>query len=83
MIFTQPALYNAGMAEKNDIGLKKAIQAAGTGEKLAADLGITPQAISQWEKVPLNRVFDVERATGVPRHELRPDFFSEQAGAAP
>jgi len=65
------------MADKNDIGLQKAIQVAGTGERLAADLGITPQAISQWEKVPLNRVLDVERVTGIPRSELRPDFFSD------
>lgn len=70
------------MAEKTDIGLKLALEAAGTGEKLAADLGITPQAISQWEKIPLNRVFEVERITSVPRHKLRPDFFSENAGVA-
>lgn len=70
------------MAEKTDIGLKRALEAAGTGEKLAADLGITPQAISQWDKIPLNRVFEVERITGVPRHELRPDFFEQNAGAA-
>lgn len=69
------------MAEKTDTGLKRALEAAGTGEKLAAALEITPQAISQWERVPLSRVFEVERITGVPRHDLRPDFFSEQAGA--
>jgi hypothetical protein len=39
------------MAEKTDIGLKRALEAAGTGEKLAsAALEITPQAISQWDK---------------------------------
>ena len=70
------------MAKKADSGLTRAIEAAGTGEKLAAILEITPQAISQWEKIPLTRVFDVERLTGVPRHELRPDFFGEKAGPA-
>lgn len=70
------------MAEKSDPGLKLAIEAAGTGDKLATGLGITPQALSQWEKIPLNRVFEVERITGVPRHALRPDFFGEKAGAA-
>jgi len=34
---------------------------------------ITPQAISPME-VAAERVLDAERATGVPRHELRPTF---------
>jgi DNA-binding transcriptional regulator YdaS (Cro superfamily) len=43
----------------------------------ALDGAVSPQAISQWDRVPLGRVFDIERATGVSRHELRPDFFGE------
>jgi DNA-binding transcriptional regulator YdaS (Cro superfamily) len=43
--------------------------------KLAAALKIKPQAISQWIEVPLNRVPEVEALTGIPRHELRPDFW--------
>jgi DNA-binding transcriptional regulator YdaS (Cro superfamily) len=63
------------MAEK-DAGLQKAIDAiGGKAEALATELKITPQAISQWTQVPLGRVFHVERATGVSRHILRPDFF--------
>jgi DNA-binding transcriptional regulator YdaS (Cro superfamily) len=58
-----------------DEALKRAIAAAGTGDKLATDLGITPQALSQWERVPHLRVLEVERITGVPRHELRPDLY--------
>lgn len=42
---------------------------------LAEALGIFPSAISQWTEVPIKRVPEVERATGIPRHELRPDFF--------
>lgn len=36
---------------------------------------ITPQAISQWKQVPAGRCLDVERITGIPRHELRPDIY--------
>jgi Putative antitoxin of bacterial toxin-antitoxin system, YdaS/YdaT len=43
---------------------------------------VSPQAISQWVEAPLGRVFEIERATGITRHELRPDFFGEKAGAA-
>jgi len=40
---------------------------------------ITPQAISQWDKVPAKRVLEVERITGISRHKLRPDVFGEIA----
>ena len=55
--------------------LDKAIQKAGGVSALALELGITRQAISQWDEVPPLQVLAVERASGVPRHELRPDIF--------
>ena len=58
-----------------DPGLQKAIDAAGTRTALAEKLGITLGAISQWDRIPIQRVPQVEKATGVSRHELRPDFF--------
>ncbi len=58
-----------------DSGLAKAIKAAGNASKLARELGITRSAIYQWHEIPLARVPDVERVTGVSRHKLRPDFF--------
>jgi len=71
------------MAEKDE-ALKKAIQRVGSGEALAGLLGITPQALSQWDRVPPLRVLEVERHTGVPRHDLRPDIYPapSQAGEA-
>ena len=43
--------------------------------RLAEILGVTPEAVYQWRKMPLGRVHDVQRATGLPLHVLRPDFF--------
>lgn len=42
---------------------------------IAAQLGLTPQAVSLWKRVPAERVLDVERITGISRHVLRPDVF--------
>lgn len=56
-------------------GLTRAIEEAGGGHMLAGLIKVTPQAVSGWKRVPSLRVLDVERATGVPRHELRPDLY--------
>lgn len=58
-----------------DKALERAIEVAGGVAALAGKLGIFSQAVSQWRRVPVKRVLDVERATGVPRHELRPDIY--------
>jgi DNA-binding transcriptional regulator YdaS (Cro superfamily) len=63
-------------------GLIRAKEVAGGPSGLAPLLKITPQAISQWKKVPAERVLEVERATGVPRHELRPDIYPPPEGSA-
>lgn len=54
---------------------------AGRGRKtaLARELKISPAAISQWDDVPTGRVLEVERLTGIPRQQLRPDLFREAA----
>ncbi len=58
--------------------LERAKQIVGGNTGLAAKItGITPQAISQWRRVPAERVLDVERITGVSRNELRPDIYGE------
>jgi len=59
--------------------IKSAINVAGSADRLAVVLGITRQAIYQWPRVPAERVLDIERATGVSRHELRPDLYPEDA----
>ena len=61
--------------------LQAAISRAGSTVKLAAALGIASQAISQWRRVPAGRVLDVERVTGVSRHDLRPDLYPRDAAS--
>jgi DNA-binding transcriptional regulator YdaS (Cro superfamily) len=55
--------------------LQRAIEATGGLAALAAELGVSMQAVSQWDEVPPLRVIPVERASGVSRHELRPDLY--------
>lgn len=42
---------------------------------LAGELGISTSAVWQWRRVPAERVIEVEKFTGIPRHELRPDLY--------
>lgn len=64
--------------------LERAKEKAGGPTGLAAAMTnpITPQAISQWKRVPAERVLDVERISGVPRHELRPDLYPVERESA-
>jgi TorA maturation chaperone TorD len=65
-----------------DQGLEEAIRAAGGVSELARRLGIAQPSVSNWDRVPAERVLSVEAATGVARVVLRPDLFSEQAARA-
>lgn len=47
-------------------------------QPLASRLGISYQAVQRWfvrGRVPAERVLAIEAATGVSRHELRPDIY--------
>ncbi len=71
-----------------DTALETAIDAAGGTAALARTINVTPQAISQWDRVPAERVIAVEEATGgkVTRSDLRPDLYpsaGDSAASAP
>src|SRR4030095_8949836 len=60
-----------------DPGLSQAIQAVGGVSELARRIGISQPSVSNWDKVPAERVLAVEAATGVARVRLRPDLYLE------
>ena len=52
----------------------------GTGAKIATALGITPAAVSQWQRIPADRVTELARLLEMPAWQLRPDLFPAPEG---
>ncbi len=60
-----------------DRGLQEAIRAVGGVTELARRIGISQPSVSNWSKVPAERVLQVENVSGIARTILRPDLFAE------
>ncbi|WP_111118790.1 YdaS family helix-turn-helix protein [Stenotrophomonas sp. NY11291] len=69
----------------NMSALDRAVQSAGSQQALAQLLGIKPPSVSGWYdrcRVPAERCIAIELATGVSRHQLRPDVFGPDPAEA-
>lgn len=66
--------------------IERAVDAAGSQAELAKALNVSPQRVWNWvnrdSEIPAEQVLPIERATGIPRHELRPDIFEPPAETA-
>jgi DNA-binding transcriptional regulator YdaS (Cro superfamily) len=68
--------------------LEKAVKIAGGQSSLAAKLGIRQSHVWHWLRkskrgLPAEYVLSVERITGVPRHQLRPDLYPQMDVVGP
>lgn len=64
--------------------IDKAIQAAGGQQALAEKCGVRYQAVQKWarlNRIPAERVLAIETASGISRHELRPDLYPQDSAA--
>jgi TorA maturation chaperone TorD len=61
-----------------DSGLEAAIQAVGGVSELARRLGISQPSVSNWTRIPAERVLSIESITSVSRAILRPDLYSAE-----
>ena len=65
--------------------LQKAVKLAGSQAELARRIGKKQAHVWNWlnrdDQVPAEAVLAIEAATGVSRHELRPDLYPEEASA--
>lgn len=64
-----------------DGGLETAIRAAGGVSELARRIGISQPSVSNWARIPAERVLLVEAATQVGREVLRPDLYGNHSMA--
>lgn len=59
--------------------IDRAIAQVGSQSALARALGISQNAVSRWQRgvnpVPAEQVIPIEEATGISRHDLRPDIY--------
>ncbi len=62
-----------------DAGLQEAIRAVGGISELARRIGISQPSVSNWDRIPAERVLAVESATSVNRAVLRPDLYAAPA----
>lgn len=56
------------------------IAKAGGATVLSALLGLERSSVSKWGargRIPAERVPAIEQATGIPRHEIRPDLWPQ------
>jgi TorA maturation chaperone TorD/DNA-binding transcriptional regulator YdaS (Cro superfamily) len=65
-----------------DVGIAAAVEAAGGVGALARKIGIAQPSVSNWSRVPADRVIAVEAATGVHRSVLRPDLYGVRVDAS-
>jgi len=76
------------MADSNAplAALKNAIAIAGSQSALARILGTRQSTVSAWllrgTPLPAERVLPIEEATGVSRHDLRPDLYPREESPA-
>jgi DNA-binding transcriptional regulator YdaS (Cro superfamily) len=66
-----------GLKATIDDGLRQAIEKMGCASALARALGLSPQAFSEWRRVPSHQILQVEAVTGIGREKLRPDLYDE------
>ena len=64
-----------------DAALQRLLLRVGGPVRLARQLGLTPAAVSNWQRVPPARMPAIEMLTGVKPRALRPDLY--QIGRRP
>ena len=72
--------------QSSSVALQRAVEVAGSQSSMARHLGVSQHAVWRWLKegkpLPGEHVLKVETATGVSRHDLRPDLYPRETAPA-
>jgi len=63
------------LSMSNLTGMERLRAERGLMARIARELGLRSSAVAVWVRVPAERVVEVERITGIPREQLRPDLY--------
>lgn len=70
-----------------DVALRHAVALIGSQSATARTLGVSQTAVWKWlrkgQPLPAEHVLKVEQATGISRHDLRPDLYPREAAPPP
>lgn len=77
----RPRFASTAQAVRAASSVRRALAAAGGAPRLAHRLGLHAVSVAQWTFCPPQHVEAVEAASGVSRHDLRPDLYP-RAGKA-
>ncbi|MHB2205025.1 YdaS family helix-turn-helix protein [Methylobacterium sp. CM6257] len=78
----RPRFASTAQAMRASAALHRAIASAGGAARLAPRLGIRITAIPAWTFCPAQHVDGVAAASGVAKHDLRPDLFPRPGASA-
>lgn len=74
-------------AHSPDSALKVAVDLMGSQDRMARLCGVKQPSVWRWlhrqRRLPAEHVLKVEQATGVSRHDLRPDIYPIETDTAP
>ncbi|HQS95063.1 MAG: hypothetical protein B7X90_01905 [Novosphingobium sp. 17-62-19] len=74
-------------ARSPDSALKVAVNLMGSQDRMARLCGVKQPSVWRWlhrqRRLPAEHVLKVEQATGVSRHDLRPDIYPIETDTAP
>jgi len=68
-------MIEAMVAEQRDRIMRRIYAERGLGTRIAAELGVTYQAVQQWKRVPPEHVMSVAAILDLKPEDIRPDIF--------